>query len=152
MSKENAKEFLKEYRNNEEAMKILAQFPQPKSPDEAIAQLIETAGKLGIRITEEDMAKAGQELKEELKAKTDAAADDLQALDDDDLAETAGGVYYFADPKNGARKKEYDCFKDFTDTSCTFADACWAFTICYYDCPEKYHKKDAEQDCFIDLV
>ena len=91
MSVEKAKQFLKEYRNNKEAVKIMKQFSEPKSSDEAIAQFVETAGKLGTRITAEDMAKAIRELTEEMKAKTDAAAEDLTALEDDDLGKAAGG-------------------------------------------------------------
>ena len=56
MSKEKAKQFLTEYRDNEEAMKILKQFPEPKTDEEAISCFVEAAGKIGLQITEEEMA------------------------------------------------------------------------------------------------
>ena len=37
-------------------MKILKQYPKPKTRDEALGYILETAGKLGIQITDEEMA------------------------------------------------------------------------------------------------
>ena len=134
MSVEKAKQFLKEYRNNKEAVKIMKQFSEPKSSDEAIAQFVETAGKLGTRITKEDMAKAIRELTEEMKAKTDAAADDLQAMDDDDLEEAAGGggFYYYV----GGRKRNYNtCYEDYkAGETCAFEEACRYAQVRYNGC------------------
>ena len=149
MSIEKAKQFLKEYKYNEEIAKILEQYPKPRSSDEATAQLIEAVGKLGIGITEEDIAKAVQELKEEQKAKTDAAADDLQALDDDDLEEAAGGVYYYVNGENG-RKRIYACFEDHVEgETCSLEDACKYAQVRYYDCngEGKFYKEGEEKGC-----
>ena len=149
MSVDKAKQFLKEYRSNEEAVKILEQAPQPKSEDEAIARLVETAGKLGTRITEEDMAKAVRELKEELKAKTDAAADDLQAMDDDDLEEAAGGFYYYI----AGRKRNYNtCFEDYkAGETCAFEDACKYAQVRYYGCSGEgqFYAEGKENGCIL---
>ena len=133
MSVEKAKQFLKEYRNNKEAVKIMKQFSEPKSSDEAIAQFVETAGKLGTRITKEDMAKAIRELTEEMKAKTDAAADDLQAMDDDDLEEAAGGGFYYY---GAGRTRNYNtCFEDYkAGETCFLEDACKYAQVRYYGC------------------
>ena len=143
MSVEKAKQFLKEYRNNKEAMKIMKQFSEPKSSDEAIAQFVETAGKLGTRITKEDMAKAIRELTEEMKAKTDAAADDLQAMDDDDLEEAAGGVYFI----NPSNRRQGGCAHEFTEEECFWHDACETANVRYYDCEGKWHPNRGEYDC-----
>ena len=149
MSVEKAKQFLKEYRNNKEAVKIMKQFSEPKSSDEAIAQFVETAGKLGTRITAEDMAKAIRELTEEMKAKTDAAADDLQAMDDDDLEEAAGGggFYYYV----GGRKRNYNtCFEDYkAGETCAFEDACKYAQVRYYGCSGEgqFYAEGAENGC-----
>ena len=147
MSKENAIKFLKEYRDNEEAVKILKQYPEPKTLDEAITQVFETAGKLGIQITKEEMMEALQELKEERKAKTDAATNDLQSLDDDDLEDVAGGVYYYN--SNNFNKRSEGCYEDFTDTECFNNDACKYDMIMYYDCPDLYYKEGDEYGCFL---
>ena len=149
MSVEKAKQFLKEYRNNKEAVKIMKQFSEPKSSDEAIAQFVETAGKLGTQITKEDMAKAIRELMEEMKAKTDAVADDLQAMDDDDLEEAAGGggFYYYV----GGRKRNYNtCFEEYkAGETCAFEDACRYAQVRYYGCSGegKFYAEGAENGC-----
>ncbi len=151
MSVDKAKQFLKEYRYNEEAAKILKQFPKPRSEDEAISQLIETAGKLGIRITEEVIVKAVQELTEELKAKTDAAADDLQAMDDDDLEDAAGGAYYYVSDGGSGRKRKYQCYKDYKEgETCSLEDACKYAQIRYYECSGegKFYAEGAEKGCW----
>ena len=150
MSVEKAKEFLKEYRNNEEAVKFLEQLPEPKSPEELIAQLIETAGKLGTTITEDDMVKAVQELTDELKAKTDAVTDDLQAMDDDDLDEAAGGgggFYYYV----GGRKRNYNtCYEDYkAGETCFLEDACKYAQVRYYGCSGEgqFYAEGKENGC-----
>ncbi len=149
MSVEKAKEFLKEYRNNEEAVKIMKQFSEPKSSDEAIAQFVETAGKLGTRITAEDMAKAIRELTEEMKAKTDAVTDDLQAMDDDDLDEAAGGggFYYYV----GGRKRTYNtCYEDYkAGETCFLEDACKYAQVRYYGCSGEgqFYAEGKENGC-----
>lgn len=151
MSVEKAKEFLRECRRNEEAVRILEQLPRPKSQDEAIAQLVEAAGRIGIQITAEDVAEAVRELEQELRARTDAAADGLQAIDDDSLEEAAGGIYYFTTTDSNdvaERKRVFKCFKDFTDTSCLNEDACKYVSIRYYDCDKVYYEKGEEYDCY----
>lgn len=146
MSKETAIQFLKNYRNDEEAMKLLAQYPQPQSAEEAIPQLLETAGKLGIQITEEELAEAIQELKDEQKAKTDAATEDMQALDDSDLDDVAGGKLHYYD-WDGVRQNR--CHTDFTDENCKINDACWSVFTVYYDCTGKYFKEEEKYDCWL---
>ena len=84
MAVDKAKQFLKEYRSNEEAVKILEQAPQPKSEDEAIARLVETAGKLGTRNTEEECFWH-------------------------DACETANVRYYDCEGKWHPNRGEYDC-------------------------------------------
>ena len=115
-------------------MKILKQYPKAKTRDEALGYILETAGKLGIRITDEEMAEADQELMEELKAKADAVTKDMQALDDDDLEEVAGGVHWF---DHGIYTE--GCRFDFTDDDCYLLDACdWASEV-YYGCDGSYY-------------
>ena len=144
MSKEKAKQFLKEYRDNEEAMKILKQFPEPKTDEEAISCFVEAAGKIGLQITEEEMAEAARELKEERKAKTDASIDDMRTLDIGDLEDVAGGIYYLS--PYGERIYA-GCYGDFTDDNCFNTDACNKVNIYYYDCKYTFHPEGDEYNC-----
>ena len=92
MSKEIARKFLLEYAANPEAMKLLNEYPQPETLGDGAKILSEIAGKLGIAFTPEEMTEAIEEAEAARKARTDAAAEDLTALEDDDLGEVAGGL------------------------------------------------------------
>ena len=92
MSKEIAKKFLFEYAANPEAMKLLNEYPHPETLEDGAGMLAEIAGKLGIAFTPEEMTEAIGEAEAARKARTDAAAEDLTALEDDDLGEVAGGL------------------------------------------------------------
>ena len=92
MSKEIARKFLMEYAANPEAMKLLNEYPQPETLGDGAKILSEIAGKRGIAFTAEEMAEAIMEAEAARKARTDAAAEDLTALPDDDLGEVAGGA------------------------------------------------------------
>lgn len=148
MSMEKAKQFLKGYRDNEEAMKILKQFPEPKTDEEAISCFVEAAGKIGLQITEEEMAEAARELKEERKTKTDASIDDMRTLDVDDLEDVAGGIYHIA----GGERVYGGCIGDFTDDDCLAADACEKAFNFYYDCKYKFHAEGGEHNCYLKEV
>ena len=134
--------------NREEAMKILKQFPEPKTDEEAISCFVEAAGKIGLQITEEEMAEAARELKEERKKKTDASIDDMRTLDIGDLEDVAGGIYYIA----GGERVYGGCIGDFTDFDCFAADACPKIHNLYYDCKYKYHAEGGEHNCFLKEV
>ena len=117
MSKKNAKEFLKGYRNNQEAMKMMAQAPKPASEDEQIALIVETAGKLGIQFTREEMADAVREFEEEQRTRTDTLSSDLETIDDEELKQVAGG-------DNGRTNEE--CSEHYVrDTSCYYDYYCY---------------------------
>jgi hypothetical protein len=69
------------------------------------------------------MAKAIRELTEEMKAKTDAAADDLQAMDDDSLEEAVGGAYYYVSNGESGRKRKYNCYEDYKEGEEVFPES-----------------------------
>ena len=115
MSKENAVKFLREYRSNAEAKKLLEQSPKPGSEEELISLIVEAAGKLGVRFTEKEAAEANRELLEEQKARTDALSSDLQALDDDEVSQVAGGG-----------NKNESCSEDYMRVT-----SCWSENYCY---------------------
>ena len=117
MAKETAKKFLMEYAANPEAMKLLNEYPQPETLGDGAKILAEIAGKLGIAFTPEEMTEAIGEAEAARKARTDAAAEDLTALEDDDLGEIAGG-------DNG--NKDEECSENYVrDTSCYFDYYCY---------------------------
>ena len=144
MSKESAKQFLNEYRDNEEALKYLNECPQPKSQDEAIIQLTEAAGKMGMTITAEEIAEALQEIQEEQKTRTDAATSDLEMLADADVGDVAGGIYSIIDTYTG--EKRYSCYFE-SNRTCTMLDACAAVSNVYYDCSGEYYAAGDEFKC-----
>ena len=128
MSKENAKQFLNEFRNNKEAMELLKGYPKAKTHDESIRQIAEVAGKMGIQVTVEEMSEASNELREERKAQTDDSVNKMQKLNDTDLENVDGGFYYIK-RKTGTTKVEFikvydSCLNDFEDTDCLRNDAC----------------------------
>lgn len=87
-----------------------------------------------------------------MRAKTDAAADGLQAIDDDSLEEVAGGVYFFqldqGYASRNATKRVFGCAEDFTDLDCFRNDACDSYFVKYYDCEGQYYKKGEEYECY----
>ena len=149
MSKENAKQFLSEYKNNKEATDLLKEYPKAKTLDESIHNLAEVAGKMGIQVTVEEMSEAANELCAERKAQTDASVNKMQKLNDTDLENVDGGFYYVLTKDDG--KRIYNkCIGDFTDTNCAFLDACNALTRYYYDCSGEMFADDGENHCSLD--
>jgi len=144
MSKEIAKQFLCEYSDNEEAMNLLNEYPQPKSQGEAIAQLAEVAMKMGKKITAEELTEAIHALRKEQKTRTDAAASEMEALEDDDLEDVAGGIYTITNADTGERK--YECYHE-SNITCKLQDACSLFNNVYYDCQGDYYKEGEEFSC-----
>ena len=134
MAKETAKKFLMEYAANPEAMKLLNEYPQPETLGDGAKILSEIAGKLGIAFTPEEMTEAIGEAEAARKARTDAAAEDLTALEDDDLGEVAGGM------RDTLCWADYYCYGVYhespegrTDVPCRLDYNCLAvvyFTLC----------------------
>ena len=137
MAKETAKKFLLEYAANPEAMKLLNEYPQPETLGDGARILSEIAGKLGIAFTAEEMAEAIEEAEAARKARTDAAAEDLTALEDDELGEVAGGM------RDTSCWADYYCYGVYhtspegrTDVPCRLDYNCWAvvnITLCNND-------------------
>ena len=110
MAIEKVKETLEKLAADPKAQELLKNLPPFKSEDEKIAALIGVAKKQGFDLTKEDFDAYAQTVKE----KTDARAEAIQALDDEEVAQAAGG------------KKSHDnCFETFEDQeNCAFYDAC----------------------------
>ena len=142
MSKESALRFLNTLGTNEKAKELLQQR-KPANEEEKIQAYAEIAAELGEPITEEDFRNVFRELKEQVQKKAVETASGIQALEDDDVEDVAGGYYYFDDGMFGTGAKIYnECSNDFTDTSCWWDDACDMYVIGYFACDKNYHKGD----------
>ena len=110
MAIEKVQELLKAIKNDPKAQELLKNLPPVKSEEEKIASLIGVAKKLGYDLTKEDFEAYAQAQKE----KTDAQAEAVQTLADEDVAQASGG------------KREHDkCFQTYKDReNCAFYDAC----------------------------
>ena len=134
MSKESALQFLNTLGTNERAKELLNNRKKPENFEEQAKIYSETASELGEQIAPEDFTQAIQDLEERIKQKTEAAASDLVALEDDQVEDIAGGFYYYQDQYT----KVYKCRYDFVDTDCWWEDACELLQVTYNDCSETY--------------
>ena len=134
MSKESALKFLNTLGTNERAKELLNNRKKPENFEEQAKIYSEIAAELGEQITPEDFMQATQELEARIKKKTEAAASDLVALEDDQVEDIAGGFYYFEDQYT----KVYKCRYDFVDTDCWWEDACDLFHVNYIGCSGTY--------------
>ena len=141
MAKETAKKFLMEYAANPDAMKLLNEYPQPETLGDGAKILSEIAGKLGIAFTAEEMAEAIGEAEAARKARTDAAAEDLTALPDDELGEVAGGL------KDTVCFSDYYCYGIYhespegrTDVPCRFNYNC-LLVVYHVKCENNFTSK-----------
>ena len=134
MSKESALQFLNTLGTNERAKELLNNRKKPENFEEQANIYSEIASELGEQIAPEDFTQAIQDLEERIKQKTEAAASDLVALEDDHVEDIAGGFYYHPDKYT----KVYECCYDFVDTDCWWQDACEVLQVTYNDCSETY--------------
>ena len=142
MSKESALQFLNTLGTNERAKELLNNRKKPENFEEQAKIYSEIAAELGEQITPEDFMQATQELEARIKKKTEAAASDLVALEDNQVGDVAGGYYYWKgnDYNEDLYIVENQCKGDFKDTSCWFSDACDSWVTFYYDCSGNYKK------------
>ena len=140
MSKESALKFLNTLSKNERAQELFKTKKKPESLEEQAKIYSEIAAELGEQFAPEDFIQMTKELEERIKQKTEAAASDLEALEDNQVGDVAGGYYYVEG--NGYDEPLYmvenQCKNDFTDTSCWFSDACDNWVIYYFDCSGNY--------------
>ena len=149
MSKESALQFLNTLGTNERAKELLNNRKKPENFEELAKIYSEIAAELGEQITPEDFMQATQELEARIKKKTEAAASDLVALEDDQVEDVAGGFYYVVDDctvVSNERIIENQCANDFVDTSCWWNDACRSWSTYYYDCSGSFYHWDIRKD------
>ena len=135
MSKEKAKEFVLAHWRNEPDEALERKMKEAQSDDERLALYVEAAA--GWDLTAADIRAALDELDAERKAKTQESVQDLQALEDDDVENVAGGIYWYYSTKTREIRKE-GCRHDFRDADCMVEDACHGLSTVYYDCEGTY--------------
>ena len=91
MSKENAIRFLEKARDNESVKEALKSVKTPEDKKEAAKLLADIAARNGEDIAAEDLAQALEEMEAAARSRTDSAASDIEALEDEDLKNVAGG-------------------------------------------------------------
>ena len=141
MSKESALKFLNTLSKNERAQELFKTKKKPESLEEQAKIYSEIAAELGEQFAPEDFIQMTKELEERIKQKTEAAASDLEALEDNQVKDVAGGYYYLGSGYCVDYQYyvvEDQCKGDFKDTSCWFSDACDNKITLYYDCNGNY--------------
>jgi len=149
LSKESALQFLNTLGTNEQAKKLLKNRKKPENFEEQAKIYSEIAAELGEQITPKDFKLAVEEVEEQIRKKTEAAASDLVALEDDQVEDVAGGFYYVVDDctvASTSRVIENQCANDFVDTSCWWDDACTSWSTYYYDCSGSFYNWDIKED------
>ncbi len=110
----------------------------------------EAAAAAGFDVTAADIRAVLEELDAERKTKTQKAAQDLQALEDDDVENVAGGKIYRWDYVKGVLSKVPGCVHDFRDADCSLQDACHVAFSRYYDCEGTYYADKCKGDDYIE--
>ena len=128
---------------NEQAKELLRDRKKSESPEEQAKIYVEIAVELGEQITSGDFIQATRELEEQIKKKTESAASNIVALEDDQVHDVAGGMYYLKNLPNfralDADLVENKCACDFVDDSCWIRDACDYVNVVYFACDGKYN-------------
>ena len=91
MSKESAVRFLEKARENERVIEALKSRETAWDIEEIAKLLAETAAGSGEDIQAEDFAEALEEIEAAVRRKTDAVVSDMEAIDDEELKNVAGG-------------------------------------------------------------
>ena len=93
MTNEKTLEILKEMKADPKAKELFESMEKPNSLDEAISAYAQIAEKLGYGITAEDIRETIKQEEASRKAKTDKVVSDMEALEDDDVENVAGGIH-----------------------------------------------------------
>ena len=124
MTSEKTLEILKEMKTDPKAKELFEGMEKPGSLDEAISAYARIAEKLGYGITEEDIRETIKQEEASRKAKTDKVVTDMEALEDDDVEDVAGGVKIYTKPyktKNNGKR----CY-----ATHIILDICWENDVC----------------------
>ena len=95
MSVEKAKEFLLSLQEKAPDEAFIEKWKSAESEDERMQLYVELAGSMGYDLPVTEIKEALTGLDDEHKAKTLAAKKEMEALEDDELEQVAGGFYYY---------------------------------------------------------
>lgn len=96
MAIEKAVEFLQEMRADDSFREKLKDL-KAQTEEKILEAYAETAKKTGLDLTIEELKEAAQSLGKQIEQSTDAAAEDIRKLDDEDLENVAGGALWRGD-------------------------------------------------------
>jgi len=114
MATDNVKKFLEALQEDPRAQELISDFEKPENMEELLKTYKELAAKLDIDLTEDEISEAVSEEEQNMKDRTDAAADGIKELSDEAIDAVAGG-----------REIHDECKDTFTDKeNCIFNDAC----------------------------
>ena len=142
MSAEKTLELLKKLKEDPKAKELLDGLKNTASADDVISCYAQIAAKLGYDITAEEIREVVNQEEARRKSETEKATSDIQALNDDDVENVAGGVYWLKTKETtspGTLVREEGCRYDFTDDDCTCFDACERIYTIYFACTGKYY-------------
>ncbi|MBR5108739.1 MAG: Nif11 family protein [Clostridia bacterium] len=148
MAKEQqVKAFLKALKEKPQAKELLESVEAPKNDEERIQAYIAIAGKLGYSLTAEDFTAFEQAAAAERMRMTDAQAEALEKLDDQELEDVAGGQ---RDASNGDTccDTHGPCDYSFKNReNCWTTDGCdWTFI--HYDDYTCKNNESNMTDCY----
>lgn len=141
MSKESATQFLEKILESKQVNEILKNTEKPKNKEEKAKLLAKIAAEMNEDISVEEFDEALAEIEEKKRQRTDSIASEMQALDDAELEDVAGGsksnpiLHHY----NSIGESVPGCAHDFTDDDCVILDACDSVWEMYYDCEVTYY-------------
>ena len=146
MSAEKTLELLKKLKEDPKAKELLDGLKNTASADDVISCYAQIAAKLGYDITAEEIREVVNQEEARRKSETEKATSDIQALNDDEVENVVGGVYWYEASEstrpNGLAIRYFrneGCRWDFTDDDCTWFDACEKVSTIYFGCTGKYY-------------
>lgn len=112
---QNIKSFLDELTTNPKAIEKLQAKGELKTNEEKLQAILEIGKDLGYELSAEELSEALKEKAAALKERTDAQAEEVETLDDDELATAAGGKKEHSECKDTYRNRENCWVKDGCD-------------------------------------
>lgn len=144
MSAEKTLELLKKLKEDPKAKELLNGLKKPAPADDVITCYAQIAAKLGYAITAEEIREVVNQEEARRKSETEKISSDMEALNDDDVEDVVGGVYYYKTNKIMGiftRTRVEGCVHDYTDDDCALRDACDDMYNTYYGCSSRYHQE-----------
>ena len=115
--------FIDKIKSDPKAQEIMKKYAKAASAQDAVKAYTEMARELGYDLTEDELKALVEEKEEARRMQTQAAADQIEKLEDEVLDNVAGG----------GRAEHDECFDTYMDyENCWFMDGC-DNALLYYD-------------------